>query len=363
MFSSFRLRRVVAGFASALGLFASQAAWADTISPTSFSADLAVGESVTIRKTVTVSKGGPSSALVDIMFVFDTTGSMGGAISNAKATATSLINSLNTKYGGGLFSGVGYYNDPAAVVTQTLTGTVSQTQTAINALFASGGGDYPEAGYAGISAAANSAGWRAGSNRFVVVLGDAGFNNNGGATEASTLAALGAQGIKLIGVDSCAVVGTCGFSPTFANSITGLGGTVYSSGTSSSTLAAAIEGAVSDSFAKYNTVTVSDLGAGLPEIGVSAVCVSADIGSCSGATATGAYDRSVDRTFEFDVTFTRVAGGDKGFLTHALVDKGIVASEEDSFGGAVPEPASIALVGAALLGLGAARRRRTAQAH
>jgi hypothetical protein len=106
-------------------------------------------------------------------------------------------------------------------------------------------------------------------------------------------------------------------------------------------------------------VTVSDLGAGAPEIGVSVVCVSADTGSCVGDTAVGSYDRSVDRTFEFDVTFTRLAAGDKSFSTFALVDGGAVATESDRFGGAadVPAPASLLLLGADWSGLGVARRR------
>ena len=58
----------------------SSVALADGISPTSFAADLGVGDSVTITKTVTVAQGGPSAAVVDIMFVFDTTGSMSSGI-------------------------------------------------------------------------------------------------------------------------------------------------------------------------------------------------------------------------------------------------------------------------------------------
>ena len=82
-------------------VLASGAAWADSISPTSFSATLGVGDSATVRKTVVVSSSGPTAAVVDIMFVFDTTGSMGGAIANAKASATTVLTSLAATYNSG----------------------------------------------------------------------------------------------------------------------------------------------------------------------------------------------------------------------------------------------------------------------
>lgn len=41
-------------------------AMADSIDPATFSAELAVGESVTIRKTVTVSNAPPTAAKIDV---------------------------------------------------------------------------------------------------------------------------------------------------------------------------------------------------------------------------------------------------------------------------------------------------------
>jgi len=346
------IRRAGTLAVGALGILAS-GAFADSISPTSYSASLGVGESVTIRKTVTVTEAPPTSALIDVMFVFDTTGSMGPGIDGAKAMAGGLLASLGSF--GSVASGVGFYNDPTFGVLQTVTTTAATTVATIASLSVSGGGDYPELGYAGITAAADGGGWRAGSNRFIIALGDAGFKPD--SAIASTIAAMGAVGADLIGIDFCSSAGTCALAPTFASSIGGLGGTTYASSASPADIAAAITAGITAGFAKYTTVTVDDLGGGGGIIDVAATCVSADSGACVGADAVGTYDRSVERTFEFDVTFTRLAGGDLVFDTFAIVDRGIVAAERDTF--TTPEPATLVLMGVSLLGIGAARRRRS----
>lgn len=343
--------------------------FADSISPTSYSDSLAVGESVTIRKTVLVEASGPTDALIDIHFLIDTSGSMGGAIAGAKAAAVDIAADLAAF--GDVASGVGVFSEqaslaiaaPGNVINSDLTTVTATTLAAINAVtlgVPDGGGDFPERGQDAVKLAVENLTWRPGSTRFVIALGDASWKNDL-TSDAVAIAALGAAGAELIGLRFSSFSGSDVDSDdtTFTESVEDLGGTVYATGTDPSDITDAIIAGITAGFAEYGEVTVDDLNGGLPEIDVTTVCLTADIGACVGADAVGGYDRSVDRTFEYDVTFTRLAEGDTIFPTYALVDGGIVAREIDTFTGtAVPEPTALSLLAMGLLGIGMASRRR-----
>lgn len=334
---------------------------ADTISPSSFSATLDVGESVTINKTVTVEAGKPTSSKVDVFFLADNTGSMGGIINQVKASAASILSS--TAGLGDVQFGVGRYVGEAgttsfSLITQ-LTDSQASAQAGINAWFASGGGDEPEANLYALHHVATDTAWRVGSERIVVWFGDAPGHDpspggttpaDGKKTEAQTIAALQTAGVNVqalnVGNSRLDLTGQAG------RIVAATGGDLYN-GVQVANVVDTITDAIEAVVSQYTTVSIdtSEVPAG----------VDVDVTPLSHV---GSFDRSIERSFDFEVTFTGVTPGTHSFDLYATVDGGRVATEADRIivntggGTSVPDSGStLALAGMALLGLGALRRK------
>ncbi|KAG1678756.1 hypothetical protein FOA52_012795 [Chlamydomonas sp. UWO 241] len=157
---------------------------------------------------------GVKKAPVDVMFLADTTGSMGGIIGAVNTAANSVMGSLLTSIPN-LQVGIGAYRDTSDAymykrfqpIQYMNAGTFSTNVG--SAWSASGGGDWPEANLFALQQVATGTGasvssnWRPGSIKIVVWFGDApGHDPSGSATLASVTAAMASQGIKVIALDA-----------------------------------------------------------------------------------------------------------------------------------------------------------------
>jgi hypothetical protein len=356
------MRATASGGAAGIVMLFAGAAMADSISPTSFSASIGVGGSATVHKTVTVSAG-TATTQADILFLSDTTGSMGSTIASVAAGAADIMTGTASALGNVAW-GVADYKDNSPCCSpgdgytyklgQAITTNQAAVQTALNAWSAGGGGDTPEEGlYALTQTTDASTGWRAGSQKIVVIFGDATAHDPSGVdplvTLTTTKLALIAAGVKVIAFDvGCMDCGTGQMAG--ATGVPAATGGSYNVGLGSDPAQTVID-AITAAFATYSSVC---LDTSSTPVGLTP--------SSAPPCVVGSFDRSVEHTFDFDLTFTGDAPGDYVFPTFATVDGGIVATEEDhiTVAGAVPEPFTLAMFGLGLAGLGFARRRRAA---
>jgi len=149
----------------------------------------------------------------DIFFLADTTGSMGDFITNVRTQASNIFTTIQGAVTDVQF-GVGEYKDDepdfcsgdpfAFRVDQSITSDTSAVQTGINAWAADGGCDEPESYINALQQVGLNAGigWRSGTTKIVVWFGDAPSHDpNFGATTSSAVAALVAQGVKVLAIN------------------------------------------------------------------------------------------------------------------------------------------------------------------
>jgi hypothetical protein len=340
------------GLVAALIALSAAGAFADTIDPSSYSAVIAVGGTATVHKTVTITQ--MLTAPLDVMFLTDTTGSMSGAINNIRTGFSTIAGDLAGVATNPAFA-AGEYKDVGDVFTyrlnQDITTSVPAVQGAIAAWSASGGGDTPEANLFGLQQAATTTSWRAGSQRFLVWAGDApGHDPSNGVTQAGAIAALNAAGITVFSVsaNSGPGINSTGQATAISNATSG----AFLGTFNASDVADAITDALTTAVTNYTTVELVAIPTS-PGLTV----------SFTPSSYTGTYDRSVNRTFDFDVMFTGVTAGTYSFDIVALVDGRQVATESDRIvvgGPTVPEPSTYLMLGGGLLACVFARRWRRA---
>ncbi len=174
------------------------------VTPSMVMEDLLPGESINIPKSVVTPPIPPNP---DIVFLSDTTGSMGPAIANVRTNASAIMNAIIASQPTAQFA-VAEYRDIGDAFTfrlnQSMTSSTAAAQAAINTWNAAGGGDFPEAQIPALNflATSPSVGFRTGSTRIIVWFGDApGHNPRAGISLAQAIAALNAASIQVVAVD------------------------------------------------------------------------------------------------------------------------------------------------------------------
>jgi hypothetical protein len=162
----------------AIGLASFGARANASVDPPTATLTIAAGASGTESKSVGVPTKPPAA---DIEIAMDTTGSMGASIDQAKADAIDIVTGVQAAIADTQFAVVEFkdsFDIPEYQVLQSMTSNATDVQTAINLLFPSGGGDFPEAynlvyqnSYS--PSLGGDIGWRAGTRKFVIVIGDA----------------------------------------------------------------------------------------------------------------------------------------------------------------------------------------------
>jgi hypothetical protein len=366
-----KLLSVVAGAA----LFAAPSIVnAASITPGSYSATIDVGQTVSVDKVITLDPGSAISK-VDVFFLADNTGSMGGIIGSVQSSASTILTAIaggNPAFAGiDVGFGVGrYFGDPVEGVApgtayqlqQPITTSQASVQTAINTWIASGGGDLPEANFFALQQAATDGaattggvstgqdtGWRDGAGRIIVWFGDA-PSHTATVSQAEAIAALTGNDVIVAAINT-ETAGNGIDSSGQASAITTATGGTLSNGITGGSDAATIDAILAAVESAISSVDLEFLADGdISGLDVSYVCT--DALGCDGVLAgqSRAFQMIVAGLVPGTYNFNTIANG----IAEALeVDSITVRGAE-----AIPAPGALLLFGTGLVGLFFGRRRQ-----
>ena len=340
--------------AVALSVFCPMAVWADSVAPNTFNAKIAIGETVSVKRTVTITKE-VISAKIDIFFLFDTTSSMKDTIQAAQINASEILS--NASKMGDVSFGVGYYQDfpigeyggknaegktdIAYQQLQDITNNPEYVRNAIDNLPLGYGNDVPESNLYALSEVASKTSWRKDSVRIIIWFGDC--PGHDGKLDLSypsriglsdVIATLKSHDIIVEAVDlnyldrGFNVIDDFGVITADYRNLAGqataittaTGGKILVPDDSGiSGIVKIIDDALKSAFAEYKEVRLvfSGKNAGLGA-------------ELSPAAITNNFDRSSDRSFDFNITYKGLVPGIYQFDVLAKLDSKTVAVAKDT---------------------------------
>lgn len=140
-----------------------------------FTTQVVGAQADTVRLTLDESATGPTR--LDVVFLIDTTGSMGDEIERIKSTLLSttakvrgLDRDVDLQYGAVLYRDIG---DEYVTKAHPLTGDIEGFDRALQTIRANGGGDGPESLNQGMAVAVDTMDWREDAAKLVFVVADA----------------------------------------------------------------------------------------------------------------------------------------------------------------------------------------------
>lgn len=155
-----------------------------------------------------------SANLAEVVFVLDTTGSMGSIITSVLAQISEIAALYVSKFGRARFALADYKDETDPFVLDDFM-DLDALAAALATKGADGGGDGPEDGYGAIKKSMEQVSWTLGSARFAVLFTDI-ESHERGATEAQALSALQAK--------NCVFSYGIGEEPTYEGLRTATGG-------------------------------------------------------------------------------------------------------------------------------------------
>jgi hypothetical protein len=178
------------------------------VSPSTVETTLAPGASTIVEKTVQTATVASSP---DILFLADTTGSMGDQIANVQASISDIISTIRDVQPDARFGAAQYKDEGDAFVYQldaAITADDPTVTDAVDSWFPDGGGDTPEGQVSALYhlGTDSNIGWRDGSSHIIVQFGDApGHDPSEGHTLDDAIAALQGLDVRYIGIDVLAL--------------------------------------------------------------------------------------------------------------------------------------------------------------